>query len=125
MHRIFLYKLLVNLKSQDIIEINVDDLYEAHKVFINILDEYNLKKYSRLFKNATRFVSHFIYIFGDYELGIYNNLNRILTFDNNPIIIDSLIKCEIDISNELIYELSMILSLQLKENKTLKKQLIN
>ena len=44
MHRIFLYKLLVNLKSQDIIEINVDDLYEAHEVFINILDEYNLKR---------------------------------------------------------------------------------
>ena len=110
--KLFIYKLLVNLSSK-IKTININDLYAIHSDFISSLEIYNLPEYAKAFNNPKNFICNFIYIFSDFELGVYKN--NTLTFYDEPLIINQLINHNIDINDKLLNELSVILAVYLDD----------
>ena len=117
---IFLYKFLISLNIIGIHEINISDLKKFHTHLILILQEYRLESYANVFKKENKFLMNILQIFGKLELGVY--IKGILYFYESPLIIDSLINYQIDISDNLINEIVLHYSLHIKEiNNNIKK----
>ena len=120
--KLFLYKLLVNLKDRNK-TIDINSVYMIHSDFINTLESYNLINYANEFRKADSFVNDIILIFTQFELGIY--LHDSLYFCDDSIILKDLLNFEIDVNNKLINELALIFSIYLNEvENNQKKQLI-
>ena len=115
---ILLYKLLFFLQNKNIKTLKLDDLFSIHSDFLDFLKEYNLNYYYKKFENPKFFLHNILYIFSSFEFGIYNNSEKTMIFYDDPMIVPSLIKYNINVNDKLINELALILSILLNEKKT-------
>lgn len=120
---IFLYKLLISLKRQGVNNIDYNSLLEIHPLFIDLLNSYNLNYYSKSFKKTKKFIFNLLLVFSQFSLGVY--VNKTLTFEEDISFAEEIFDFKLpDVNDTLINEISLYLSLILKEkNSFLKKQL--
>ena len=110
---IFLYKFLLNLYNKGVKEFSIFDLEKFCLYFIPLLYSYNYGNFAKKFNKSNKFIINTLLIFSKFEWGVYKN--KTLYFYDDPIIIDALANYQLDISDNIISEISMYFSLYLND----------
>ena len=118
---IFLYKLLLAFKKNNVKKIDFNAFCNNYDILNSILDAYNLNEY--IFESEDEFRKTFLSVFLGFALGYYSK-DGIITLTEEPSIEENYYKFELEnISDKLINEFAMILSFEINKDDD-EKQLV-
>ena len=118
--KLFFYKLLMELRTQGINPINVENLASTKEVLVDILFSYGYHYYANEINSIKNFSLFILLVFVDFGMGIYDKTTNNILF-SDELSMDQLYfeNVEIDITKKQISEFATFLALELEKQKQL------